>query len=209
MKKALCFFMAIVFVCCVITYGKNERFSVEAMLNNITNFQNMPTLEDFGNVWGSDYYWVEGAISLPRLRYYVIPPTLVKQPDGTTIKSEGVYVDDIPVALDSHGRDISDQYSHLTIRYEYIYDPDTLLHVPVTFDDGSVSYGPFPYITDAKEAYSKYVGDNPILEFFDSLKAFFLRVGNTCSLAVDFIFSIFRNLKYLLPWNNTVPRGQW
>ena len=64
MKKALCFFLAIAFVCCVYCYREDadgnkvitERFSFEEMFNNLSNFQDIPTLEDITECWTLDYY---------------------------------------------------------------------------------------------------------------------------------------------------------
>ena len=132
MKKALCFFMAIVFVCCVITYGENERFSVEAMITNLTNLDDMPTIEDLTYIWTSDSYAVDTYAG----------------PGGT-----------------SGG-------------------------------DGTVDL-------ERTSFFEKVVG------FCNDVVDFLRRCWYTILWFCDMIVSVFDNAKYLLPWNNTVPRGQW
>lgn len=145
MKKALCFFMAVLFVCCVMCYEKDERFSVEVMITNITKFDDIPTMQDIMDVWSLDYY--------------------------------------------------------IEITYEYHYPTD---------EYGNILSG--PPITEAIENriyYEDYEGTNEILLFFERVGVFFNRVFRTIKIIVDIFVKIFGNLKYLLPWNNTVPRGQW
>lgn len=194
MKKFLCFFMATVFVCCVITYGTNERFSFEAMLNNITNFQDMPTIEDITDCWTLPYRIFDAGDMPQWIDWYTLENT-----EHSTIF---VYKGRFPLAYEDDGS--------LTTRYEYswevVYNANgTWNENPLGDPYGSKSY---PIITDhgTHVMYESYQGDNEVLAFFDHIKAFFLRLTDTIKVIVKIIVSIFKNLKYLLPWNSTVPR---
>ncbi|MBQ7348164.1 MAG: hypothetical protein IJW55_09410 [Clostridia bacterium] len=134
MKKALCFLLAIIFVCCVIVHGDNERFSLEAMITNLTNFQDMPTMQDLVDIWTQDNYAID------------------------TLASAG-------------GGD----------------------------DSGTVSGG-----TTDEERTNFFTA---VVDFFDELVTFVRRCWDSILLFVDVIVAIFDNVEYLLPWNNTVPRG--
>ena len=142
-KKALCFFLAIVFVCCVITHGKNERFSLEAFLNNITNFEDMPSMEDIMDVWTLEYY----------------------------------------------------------VEIEHVY------HYPMDDEGNAVQGPPILEIVEHKIYYEDYEGGNEILLFFERIGAFFNRLFRTIKLIVEMLVTVFKNMKYLLPWNSTVPKG--
>ena len=127
MKKALCILLAAIFVCCVVFYGENERFSLEAFLNNITKFEDMPSIEKVTEIWTLPYY-----------------------------------------------------------------------------DDSDLGFGSDPEMT--KIYFEDYDGDNPVLEFFDGVRGFFRRLTYSIKLVVRIMMSVFKNLKYLLPWNSTVPK---
>lgn len=127
MKKALCILLAALFVCCVVCYGTDERFSLEAFLINITKFDDMPSIEKVTDIWTLPYY------------------------------------------------DDSD----------------------LGFGGGSAS---------TKIYFEDYEGDNVVLEFFDGVRGFFRRLTYSIRLLVRIVISVFKNLKYLLPWNSTVPK---
>ncbi len=59
MKKALLFFLGVVFVCCIYAYGTNERFSVEKWLENVKQIAETATIEDLTECWTKDTYVVE------------------------------------------------------------------------------------------------------------------------------------------------------
>jgi hypothetical protein len=49
-----------------------------------------------------------------------------------------------------------------------------------------------------------YTGDNDILQFFDTLRLFFIRCGNTGIWLAKALQDMLHNFKYLLPWNAVV-----
>lgn len=132
MKKALCIFLAILFVCSVIVCEVDEegnvtsaeRFSIEAFLNNITNFQDIPSMQDVAECWTLDTY------------------------------------------------------------YEKVND-----------------------LAGVQKYYEDYDGDDPTLEFFDSVRGFFKRLYRSVKIIAEMFVCILDNVQYLLPWNNTVPKG--
>ena len=92
-------------------------------------------------------------------------------------------------------------------------------------EDGSLTRR-YDYVwTDVYDEHGNLVGNLPIIfatqaicfyedpdaegleEFFNPVLGFFNRIGRTVDLVVEIVKTIFLNLKYLLPWNNTVPRG--
>ena len=198
MKKALCFFMAVLFVCCVVTYGEDERFSVEAMITNITKFDDIPTIQDITDCWTKSYKIYDAGDMPQFIEWY----TLENTTDNGTVF---VYKGRFPLAYEEDGS--------LTTRYDYsweiVYNSNgTWNENPLGDPYGSKGY---PIITahGSHILYESYQGDNEVLRFFDSIKAFFLRLTDTIKVIVKIVVSIFDNLQYLLPWNNTVPRGQW
>ena len=208
MKRALCFFLAIVFVCCVIVHGKNERFSIEAMITNLTNFEDMPTFDDIAECWRSPYEWVGDTYFLPRADYCSVPPVwdIQTNEDGSrdfVLVADGIWFYDMPIALDSDGNDISAQYPDLTVTYNTYYDPIT--KHPSIFVYGGKSYTELPYLTDARTLYERNT-PNDILDFFENIRGFFRRLSNTISLIFEMFYCVLKNVKYLLPWNSTVPK---
>lgn len=131
MKKALCFFMAVVFVCCVISHGKDERFSVEAMITNLTNFEDMPSIEGLVDIWTQDFY------------------------------------------IDTYA------------------------------SAGGESGGSGTLDTERTTFFEKVVG------FFTDILAFLRKLWDSALYLCDMLISVLDNMQYLLPWNNTVPRGEW
>lgn len=196
MKKALCFFFAIVFVCCVIVHGKNERFSLEAMITNLTNFQDMPSFEDIAECWSGPYRTYDASDMPSWIDLY----TLESIPNQGTVF---VYKGKMPLAYEEDGS--------LTKRHPYtwevVYNANGTLNQSDDPDspDG-ISY-PIIMQHGKKVFYESYSGDDPVLSFFDSVKAFFLRLGDTMIIIAEMITSVFDNVQYLLPWNNTVPKG--
>ena len=196
MKKAFCFFMAIVFIVCVITHGKNERFSFEVMLTNITRFEDMPTISDIIDCWTSDTYYVGNSINLEW-----IPIRSGLYPYMEWNRGEDLlYYGKCPLAYDKNGN-IDHQYDgHFSMMYVYDSMGHPYYH---QFGNGIYSATNFhPVIREPLVEYESYDGDNEFLEFFDNL-------GNAVNLIIKMIKSVFSNVKYLLPWNNTVPRGNW
>ena len=55
--------------------------------------------------------------------------------------------------------------------------------------------------------YEDYTGDDPVLQFFSAVKGFFMRLYRCCTLTVDIISAIFKNLDRILPWNAVVETG--
>lgn len=49
--------------------------------------------------------------------------------------------------------------------------------------------------------YDAYAGDNQILHGLDSIRLFFVRLYDTIVELIHLLADIFRNMKYLLPWN--------
>ena len=183
MKKALCFFLAIVFVCCVITHGKNERFSLEAFLNNITNFEDMPTMEDIVSVWQEPYF--VRPIDLPDW----IDVYHREEIDGII---HSFYAGCFPKAYEANGK--------LTTRYSYVY-----LDV---YNENGTYLGNIP-IVQATEEWVFYEDPDAegIEKFFNPVRGFIMRFGRTVDYVIELIKCVFANLKYLLPWNSTVPKG--
>ena len=202
MKKALCFFLAIVFVCCVITHGKNERFSLEAFLNNITNFEDMPTIQDVVDCWQNDKYYVGNVQMLPywiTIRTPIVP--ILEKGANNPVVTRGLGV----LALNADGTEA--KHSEYDITYCYLYDFDDQPYYH-TFEDGSVSdTNKYPVIFEYQKEYVEYEGDNEILQFFSTIKGFFVRLWDCLGVVFRMVKTVFTNLKYLLPWNSTVPRG--
>ena len=74
LKKALCVFFAIVFICCVFTYGREEIFSAEKWIDNIVTLSDLGTIEDVLSCWTEEGRLVEvssnGTGSAWRYEYY-------------------------------------------------------------------------------------------------------------------------------------------
>jgi len=123
-KKVLAVFFAILFVCCVVSYGENKRFSAELMLNNLTNFGDMPSLDRVVDCWTEDGIWIDTST-------------------GSVIGGKWIY-------------------------------------------------------------FENYDGNTEVLQFFDFVRGFFLRLYYSISILIDMFICILDNVEYLLPWNNTV-----
>ncbi len=213
MKKALCFILVIVVIASVVNYGTNKRFSVEVMITNLTNFQDMPTLEDLANIWKEDSYYLEGVLSL---QYWVDNAYLTTLPFIPSVRDKG---DIYALALDDDGN--FDERFIDVVEYRPIYLDNTMTNdvhdyyvmSGIFLNDGT--WHPFedvngdgavdaPVIVETTKAYNDYTGDNEILNFFGTIKAFFIRLWNSIEMIFQMIFIVFRNLQYLLPWNSYV-----
>ena len=195
--------MAVLFVCCVVCYGKEERFSTEAMLNNLTNIQDMPTIQDIVDCWTSDSYYVGNCLNLEWVRVYSGVVPMLEYHHGEDL----LYYGQLPLAINSDGTIDKNYAGHYSMMYLYDSVGNPYYHLYENGEYAVMNY--YPVIRQPLIKYESYSGDNEILSFFDYLKSIFVRIGNTLNLVVKIIVSIFKNLKYLLPWNNTVPRGQW
>ena len=203
MKKALCFFMAIVFVCCVISHGKDERFSVEAMITNLTNFEEMPTFEEVVECWTSDEYYVGNVINMEWYPIYSGLFPMSEWHHGDQL----FYYGEFPLAYDKEGNIDKNYSGHYSMMFLYDSVGNPYYH---QFENGTYSSTNYhPVIRQPIVKYVEYEGDNEVLSFFSHVKGFFLRIGNCINLIFRMIKSVFVNLKYFLPWNNTVPRGEW
>lgn len=193
MKKALCFLLAVIFVCCVYVHGEDKRFSLEAMITNLTNFEDMPSIQDVVACWQKPSYTFV-VDDMPRwIEFYSIRET-------TGGLMEFYYAGKYPLAYEDDGT--------LTTRYPYEW-------IAVYNDNGTWNENPanedglYPIITKHNKEiyYDDYDGDDSILEFLESIKAFFMRCYQTIKVVVEIVVCIFDNLEYLLPWNSTVPKG--
>ncbi len=213
MKKALCFLLAIIFVACVIGYGSSERFSLLVMIENLTNFDDMPTVEDIGNVWTSPWYYKEGVLTLP---YWVTFYPLI---DSSVAGDKLALFYEMPLALTEDGqrderyKDDDIDYrvvkvpSNNVVGWEYLWGITLDNGEYLRFDENENGEPVVPVVDGWREAYNGYEGDNAVIEFFCNIKAFFLRLWNTCELIIKMLICVLSNLQYLLPWNSTVPRG--
>ena len=71
---------------------------------------------------------------------------------------------------------------------------------------GELRFGEIATLEDIIEIwttknYDPYTGDNPILQGLDSIRLFFVRLYDTVVELINLLADIFRNVKYLLPWN--------
>jgi len=193
LKKVLCLFLGIVFVCCVLCHGENKRFSVQVMIDNLLNFEDMPTIEDVTDCWTLPYriYNVEGLNEW--VEWYGMEET---DEGGMAFVYKGRY----PLAYEDDGS--------LTTHYAYEW-------VDVYTKGGTWNKNPkgdpfggyaYPIVTQYNEKvyYSSYDGDNLVLAFFDDLVAFYLRLDDTVKIVAKGFVSVFSNMRYLLPWNNVV-----
>lgn len=185
MKKALCFFMAVVFVCCVITHGKNERFSIEAMITNITRFEDIPSVEDIMSVW-QDPGYVERVDMPTWIDVYINT--------GTAEEPEYYYLGNYAVGYEADGG--------LTTRYAYewldVYTNEGTFvgRLPIVSTMDHFVFYENPYSEGIEKTFNRVIG-------------FFRRLSRTIKLIVEIFVQVFKNMKYLLPWNSTVPRGEW
>jgi hypothetical protein len=180
-KKALCFFLAIVFVCCVITHGKNERFSIEVFLNNITNFEDMPTMEDIVSVW-QDPFYVE-RVDLPNwIDVYIY----------TGSEGKFTYLGYYAIGRE-HDGGITTRYSYEWLDV-YNENGEYVGNLPIVSTMDTVVFYENPYAEGIEKAFNKVIG-------------FFRRLSRTVGLIIELIKVVFSNMRYLLPWNSTVPKG--
>lgn len=209
MKKALCVLLAVTFICSVVVYGRDERFSTQKMLENITNFEDVPTVEDLINIWQQDGYFDKEAFQYTYWEdCYIIladnPPNPLEPKDPATLYHYGYF----PLAYDADYTISDDLVEGRDYAYYYCYNS---VGEPIIFEIPIMGLifptNRLPIRIGLYHNYESYAGDNGILEFFDNLKAFFLKLGSTISLGGEMFLSIFDNLQYLLPWKNTVPKG--
>ena len=206
-KKALCLLLAVIFVCCVYVHGEDKRFSLEALITNLTNFQDMPTVQDIVDCWQNDKYYVGNVLMLP---YWVdvycgLNPVLEYRPSSNPLGYRGNY----PLALLLDGTRA--EHSEYDVTFCYLYNS---MGQPlyITYEDGTVSdTNKYPVIFEYQKPYKEFEGDDSTLsdikEFFSGVKGFFVRLWDCLGVIFRMVASVFRNLKYLLPWNSTVPKG--
>ena len=217
-KKALCILLAAIFVCSVYVHGSGERFSLEAMITNLTNFQDMPSLEDFATIWTENYYDKCSYYDYPYwVDYYQAAPDL--DGEGTVY----LYSGRLPLAYNADGSLKEDvEYYWTAIRNDGGFWLDTHPHNVVDNDwrfsleavgcyvpegvDLVKQSGEYAVVKDSRICFESYAGEDPILEFFDDVKGFFMRLYATVIVVCDVLFSALRNVQYFLPWNNTVPK---
>ena len=198
MKKALLFFLGVVFVCCIYAYGTNERFSVEKWLENVKQISETATIEDLTSCWTENSYRRDFSHCPNFVEGYI------KNADGTLSPSGR-----LRLAYEFHqvdggvspGAKITKRYSYDTVALYYANgEPRVNLYSSIYGDNL------FPVITDAEVVfYEAYDGDNDVLEWLDTMVGFFKRLGRTIKLFADMVLHVFRNMRLLLPWNATVP----
>ncbi len=234
-KKAFCFFLAIVFIGCVMLSGTNNRYSVSVMLENLTNFEDMPTIEDVLECWTADSYVVEVTMDDYPLVFPYYPSQALDALNYKPTVDPATYE---PLYLHIAYRQERDkvildvpegaymEWNPIWTPYPVEYDSegnvtawDWASSEYIYFDDGTqfqlsvVDYmgqplAPFIYSVESRQEifYEDYDGDDAILQFFSGIKGFFNRVWRCIKLIVDMLFSAISNVKYFLPWNSTVPR---
>ena len=90
---------------------------------------------------------------------------------------------------------------------DYYIEIEYVIHYP-TDSEGNPAQGPTSTeIVEHKIYYEDYEGSNEILLFFEKIGAFFNRLSRTIKLVVKMLVTVFKNMKYLLPWNSTVSKG--
>ena len=86
--------------------------------------------------------------------------------------------------------------------YEYVEDSyGSDINGDGVYDTVNPNWG------EVVRVYYEEEAEGDIQKFFISIKGFFLRLFRSVKLICEIFVSIFKNLKYLLPWNNTVPKG--
>ncbi|MBQ8433023.1 MAG: hypothetical protein IJX28_09090 [Clostridia bacterium] len=192
MRKALLFFMGLVFVCCVYCYGTNERFSFMTWVENVKDFGETLSVEQLVECWTKDSYTFS-VFDMPySLQVYDIREVAT---GGTAF----VYLGEYPLAY-------RDDYS-LTKKYRYdwrwVYNENGTLNINSLDDQYG---GMWPVITQNGETifYETYEGTDETLAFLDSIAAFFKRLGRTIKLFAEMLVDVFKNMRLLLPWNSTV-----
>ena len=91
---------------------------------------------------------------------------------------------------------------------DYYISLENFWYTPPVTEDGIIS-PPILMQKEVEVCYENYSGDNDVLIFFDHISGFFKRLHRTIKLIVKIFVQVFKNMKYLLPWNSTVPRGEW
>ena len=211
LKKALCLLLAITFICSVVVYGRNQRFSLQKMIENITNFQDVPTIEDLVRVWQEDGYFDETAYQLPYwvdVYTYILPKE--ELPSDWT-DDQLIHYGYVPLAYNKDYTILDGFQEGVDYWYIWCYDANGQ---PIEFmwngypdyPSLAIPINNLPVTMGLYHTYESYHGENEVLEFFDNIKGFFLKLGSTISLACEMFLSIFDNLQYLLPWKNTVPK---
>lgn len=213
-KKALAILLAITFICSVVVYGRDVRFSAQTMLENLTNFEDVPTVEDLVNVWQQDGYYDKVAFQSPYWAdCYVLLQDNVPIPISPQDPSRLFHFGYVPLAYDSDYTIDSSLKEGVDYAYYWCYNAvgDALWFdqppINIGGEDVMLPTNRLPIRIGVYHTYESYVGDNEVLEFFDNVKGFFVKLGATISLAGEMFLSVFDNLQYLLPWKNTVPKG--
>lgn len=204
MNKFICLFLAILFICTVIVHGKSERFSIEAMLTNLTNFEDIPTIDDIINIWKSNSYFDDEAYDMPVwLDFYALPGGSIPVSPETERFLVHYYV---PTAFnDDYTINNDVEYSIWTYCYDEFGNRFTVPD-PQFPNSPIIRQYQIPVCDQFRHTYEHYAGTNEVLEFFDNVRAFFSRLGTTISVIVQMIIAVVDNAQYLLPWNNTVAR---
>ena len=198
MKKVVCVMLVIVFVVCVYCYGHNQRFSFRKYIENISaGFVDMPSLQDFSDVWSSQYYWLDGVRLLP----YWVDCYVLSHPDPDDITvTEPLFMGRYPLGYERDGT--------ITTRYEYEWLPlvDEFGDPIKLVINGEVKQGTFPVLVHAQIKYESYEGPDfaGILEQGANTKAFFQRLSNTFDLIGESMTCLVSNLDVFLPWKATV-----
>lgn len=191
MKKALLFFLGVVFVCCIYAYGTNERFSVEKWLENVKQISETATIEDLTSCWTKESYPYD-ASTMP----YSIDVYDIRDVEGGGMIF--YYRGNFPLAYNEDGS--------LTKKHPYewrsVYNSDGTWNknemdpsglYPVILKHGQLVY------------FEEYQGNSDVLQWLDTMVGFFKRLGRTIKLFADMVLHVFRNMRLLLPWNATVP----
>ena len=208
MKKALCVLLAVTFICSVVVYGKNVRFSTQKMIENLTNFEDVPTIEDLVNVWQEDGYYDKEAFQYPYWNdVYIALSDQLPLPDEMPRLIHFGYR---PLAFNSDLEIPAGLVEGVDYTYWWCYNSvgDPIYYDLPLIGDISLPTNRLPLLNNVYHTYESYNGDNEVFEFFDNIKGFFVKLGATISLAGEMFLSVFDNLQYLLPWKNTVPKGE-
>lgn len=224
-KKALCVFLAIVFICCVFCYREDRRFSVSVWLDNLLSIGEGVTFQDIAEVWTQDYILIEhdykGLKSLTKsVQGY--------DKNGELIKCKLAYT---PTGGLQLGWIVDGKiYERWEVTWLKLYDADgdqlvnPLYDIQDVVDSGAVDRyyffghnatesasrkaafeGAFPCILEQQVIYfGWYEGDNEVLEGLDSVIETFDRLIYTGKLVGKAFLQVFENVGDLLPWNATV-----
>ena len=87
----------------------------------------------------------------------------------------------------------------------YFYGEDKQFSTEIWINN-IVRFGEIATLEDVIEiwttkSYQGYTGENEILKGLDSIRLFFVRLYDTVVELINLLADIFRNVKYLLPWN--------